>query len=252
MVTKAIALTAGGSTGRSAHGSVQHAQLRIYEARRAANGGVASAGAPVDVLTFQFNPKEMSIQKAARWNRRQSARSRKAGPPEFTGSDPCRLTMELFFDATDTLDASVVFSVERVLACCVPAGEEAGSWPPLVVLHWGSVSSFLGFVTDVQARYTLFAADGTPIRATCAVTIEEMPQTQGPQNPTSGTPATHAEHTVGTTDTLATIAYREYGDPAAWRRLAAFNGIDDPMRLQVGSTLRIPRPGELDRAGREP
>jgi hypothetical protein len=246
---KAIALTAGGSVGRSTRGNVQHAQLRIFEARRAGNGGVASAGAQLDELNFQFNPKEMSIQKAAKWDRKQASKSKKAGPPEFTGSDPCKLSMELFFDATDTLDSSVVTNVERVLACCVPASEESGAWPPLVVLHWGSVSSFLGFVTSVQAKYTLFAADGTPIRATCAVTIEEMPETMGPQNPTSGTPATHAEHTVVSTDTLPSIAYREYGDPTAWRKLAAFNGIDDPLRLKVGSTLRIPGPAELGLGG---
>ena len=37
--------------------------------------------------------------------------------------------------------------------------------------------------------------------------------------------------TVVAGDTLASIAYAEYGDPTMWRPLAAFNGIDDPLRL---------------------
>ena len=35
-------------------------------------------------------------------------------------------------------------------------------------------------------------------------------------------------------DTLASVAYAEYGDPTLWRPLAAFNGIDDPLRVPTG------------------
>ena len=38
---------------------------------------------------------------------------------------------------------------------------------------------------------------------------------------------------------------REYGDPTLWRALAAFNGIDDPLRLPPGSTLLLPSADEL-------
>jgi nucleoid-associated protein YgaU len=40
--------------------------------------------------------------------------------------------------------------------------------------------------------------------------------------------------TVVAGDSLASIAYREYGDPTMWRPLAAFNGIDDPLRAAAG------------------
>jgi nucleoid-associated protein YgaU len=117
--------------------------------------------------------------------------------------------------------------------------------PPLVVLQWGKVKSFAGFVTSVQAKYTLFTSQGTPIRATCNLSIEEMPGNPPKQNPTSGGLTLTSVRTIVAGDSLASIAYREYGDPTMWRPLAAFNGIDDPLRLRLGTTLLLPTVDDL-------
>ena len=37
-------------------------------------------------------------------------------------------------------------------------------------------------------------------------------------------------------------AFAEYGDPTAWRALAAFNEIDDPLRVPTGRVLLLPTP----------
>jgi nucleoid-associated protein YgaU len=92
----------------------------------------------------------------------------------------------------------------------------------------------------VQAKYTLFTAEGTPIRATCNVAMEEMPGDPLKQNPTSGGHALTSVRTVVSGDSLASIAYAEYGDPTLWRPLAAFNGVDDPLRLRPGAALLLP------------
>lgn len=39
---------------------------------------------------------------------------------------------------------------------------------------------------------------------------------------------------------LDQVAYRYYGDPAYWRLLAIFNGIDDPLHIPDGTELRVP------------
>ena len=52
-------------------------------------------------------------------------------------------------------------------------------------------------------------------------------------------------------DTLASVAYAEYGDPTQWRALAAYNGIDDPMRVRTGTTLLLPPRTELAGASDE-
>ena len=247
MTPKAIALhsAAGGAAG-AGRPTLTRAALELYAAKPAGGGG--KPGSPLGRIPFQFNPKELSIQKSAKWERKPARGAKTAGPPEFTGADPCKLTLEIFFDATDSLDGSVVDRVEQLFSCCVPTDESLGkkkASPPLVVLHWGKVTSFAAFVTSVQAKYTLFTPDGTPIRATCNVSLEEMPGDPLGQNPTSGALAARALHTVVAGDSLASIAYREYGDPTLWRPLAAFNGIDDPIRLRLGRSLFVPAVDEL-------
>jgi nucleoid-associated protein YgaU len=74
-----------------------------------------------------------------------------------------------------------------------------------------------------------------------------MPGEPFKQNPTSGGYDVRRVHRTVAGDSLASIAFAEYGAPTSWRALAAYNGIDDPMRLPVGTTLLLPTPEELAR-----
>lgn len=258
-MTKPIALLAadGGSLlppgkphERSVSGRVtmQKATLKLYAPEDAPGG--SKPGAQLGALEFQFNPKEVTIAKTAKWESKPAKGSSTAGPPEFSGAGPCKLTLEMFFDATSTQDGAVVDAVEQLFACCIPTEQSQGQnkpSPPLVILHWGKVSSFASFVTSVSAKYTLFSADGMPIRAVCSVAMEEMPGEPFKQNPTSGGYDVRRVHRTIAGDSLASIAFAEYGSATTWRALAAYNGIDDPMRLPVGVTLMLPTPAELVR-----
>ncbi|WP_375425721.1 peptidase M23 [uncultured Friedmanniella sp.] len=237
----------GASGGGQGRPQLDRAALTLYDCAPSANGS-AAPGAKRGSVPFQFNPKEVTITKSAKWARQTSKGSKKAGPPEFSGPEPSKMTLEMFFDATSARDGSVVQAVEALLACCVATEESAGSKkpsPPLVVLHWGAVSSFPAFVTSVSAKYTLFNSDGTPIRALCSVSLEEMPGEAPRQNPTSGSQEVRRVHRTIAGDTLASVAYAEYGDPNAWRALAAFNDIDDPLRVGTGRVLLLPTAEEL-------
>ncbi|GAA1135942.1 peptidase M23 [Ornithinicoccus hortensis] len=243
-----VAASGKASSADSSRAQMERARLVVYELQPAADGTNAKVGSTLSEISFQFNPKEVSIQKQAKWERTPSAGAKKAGPPQFTGADPCKLTLEMFLDATATHDASVVSTVEKLFACCAPTEQSAAKEkpsPPLVALHWGKVTSFAAFITSVNAKYTLFSSDGTPIRALCQVSLEEMPVEPWRQNPTSGGLAVRRAHQLVDGDTLASVAYAEYGDPNLWRPLAAFNGIDDPLRLRRGTRLLLPTPDEL-------
>jgi len=255
-MTKAIAITSGGSAaaapGLPAPVDKEHrpqldqASLELFSSKPAEGGRAldASRGS----IKFQFNPKEVTIAKSAKWERKTAKGAKSAGPPEFSGAEPSKMTLEMFFDASGKHDGSVVAAVEQLLSCCVPTEESRGQdkpSPPLVQFSWGQVKSFPAFITQVSAKFTLFASDGTPIRAVCSVSLEEMPGDPGWQNPTSGGLAVRRAHTVVEGDSLASVAYREYGDPAMWRPLADYNGIDDPMRVPTGRVLLLPAPYEL-------
>jgi nucleoid-associated protein YgaU len=223
---------------------MQRAELQLYNPTPTGS----AAGSLRGQIPFQFNPKEVTIQKSAKWERKTAKGAKTAGPPEFSGAEPCKLTLEMFFDASGTQDGSVVTAVESLFSCCVPTEDSADKkkpTPPVVVLHWGAVTSFPAFVTSVSAKYTLFSADGVPIRALCSVALEEMPNEPWRQNPTSGSESVRRSHLLRDGDSLASVAYAEYGDAALWRRLAAYNRIDDPLRCAPGTTLLLPTPEEL-------
>ncbi len=72
-------------------------------------------------------------------------------------------------------------------------------------------------MSSVAAKYTLFTPSGTPVRAVCTVTIEEISGERGGQNPTSGALAARERTSWSSGDTLPSIAFRAYGDPQLWR-----------------------------------
>jgi len=245
-----VAFTAAGTgstaaTSKAARPKLEHAYLEL---RTPPQGGGLTPGPPCGRIEFQFNPKELSLTKAAVWKRHNAKGAKSAGPPEYQGPQPSKLTVEMFFDASDTQDTSVVTAVERLFACCVPTSEtrqQQRSSPPWVVFHWGGLTGFPAYLSQVQAKYTLFSTSGVPIRALCQVTMEEISGDTPRQNPTSGGLAARRTHRVQAGDTLPRLAWLEYGDPAAWRATAELNGIDDPIRLRAGIELLLPDADEL-------
>jgi nucleoid-associated protein YgaU len=234
----------GGGGGRP---KLEHAYLEL---RTPPSGGSLTPGGACGRIDFQFNPKELSLTKAAAWKRHPAKGAKSAGPPEYQGPQPSKLTVEMFFDASDTHDTSVVRAVESLFACCVPTSEtrqQQRSSPPWVVFHWGGLTGFPGYVSQVQAKYTLFTTSGVPIRAVCQVTVEEISGETPGQNPTSGALHARRVHRVRAGDTLPLLAWQEYGEPAAWRVIARANRIEDPMRLAPGRELLLPGPDEVDR-----
>jgi nucleoid-associated protein YgaU len=234
------AAQSGGAAG-DGRPNLQHAYLLVHEPSK--DGSLAAPGAQMFQLDFQFNPKELQLAKQATWKREQAKGNKKASPPQFTGSQPSKLTLELFFDASAKQDASVVKSVEQLFSLTVPTEASMTSKkasPPWVIFRWGGLTGFLAYVSQVQAKYTLFSASGLPIRATCQVTLEELSGDAPKQNPTSGGLVPHRVHQVVAGDTLPAIAYHEYGLPGLWRAIAILNEVDDPMRLRPGRRVLLP------------
>jgi hypothetical protein len=202
-------------------------------------------------LEFQFNPKEMSVQKSADWKRDSTPSAENTSAAQFTGSGARSLSLELFLDATIATDRNVVGEAETLLACLVPLPKTMHAQkpsPPYVRFGWGQVH-LLAFVKSVGVKYSLFRPDGTPIRAACAVTLEEVTVNAEKQNPTSGALRPLRSHTLVAGDSLMSLAYAEYGDPTQWRRLADANGIDDPTATRAGQRLFVPTAGS-EAAGR--
>ncbi len=160
-------------------------------------------------------------------------------------------------------------------------GDDGTGRPPLVRFVWGKSWNIPGVVAAVAERLEQFTPEGAPQRswlrmrllrvsepaaqAAAAQAAEQLPFSAedlssidetvappegaevheivggGEESPQPDAPGVSG----ASTERLDELAYRYYGNPAYWRALAAFNGIDDPLHLAAGSLLRILPPSSL-------
>jgi len=167
--------------------------------------------------------------------------------------------MEVWFDAWDDPLVNVASKVKTLFEWTKPTRpsvDQGTPRPPVLRFEWGTstvLADFRGFLKSVQAKYVLFQPDGTPIRASCNLSLEEVPEEPAGQNPTSGALESRRTRLISDGDSLASVAFREYGDPNLWRGIAAFNAIDDPLRVVPGTRVLVPTIIEARRlAAREP
>jgi hypothetical protein len=204
------------------------------------------AGNRVEML---FNPTGYSIDKMASWSHMPDQGSWPTSSPQWVGSGQRSMHLEVFLDASYTKSGSIQGAVDLLFSTLQPtlvsvlAGKPS---PPYVIFGWGENLGFLSYMENVNAEFSHFRPDGTPIRAKCRVTMKEIPVGLASQNPTSGGNARRTRSTVAG-DTLASVSYHELGKATMWRAIAATNGIEDPTRVPSGTSLLIP--AKSDAAG---
>ena len=218
-------------------------QSQFQKARLEIEGG--------QTLTCLFNPNEYAISKANAWTVKPVVGS-SLPSPQFSGGHARELTLNLLFDA-DPASGDVSSATDALFAMMevnssLASGRTNQARPPSITFAWGAFTSFKAVCSRLNVQFTMFKPDGTPIRATAALTliqVEKDPRSgQGtraaPQNPT-----TRAErmrvHIVRAGDSLQSIAYAHYGDPSRWRTIAQENRIDDPLNLERGAELSVPQ-----------
>ncbi|GGV79322.1 MULTISPECIES: LysM peptidoglycan-binding domain-containing protein [Streptomyces] len=238
---------AQGSRG-GAGKSLVRATLAIHEPP---TGDSTAPGGLIRTFDFDFNPAQLSLSRRALWKSTVAQIERDGPLPEFMGSEPREMNLEIFLDSSgDPTSTAVLKKVEALLKCCQVTERSIAAKqpsPPWVVFQWGSFSTarFTAYVSSVEAGYTLFGTTGVPIRATCRLQLHEIPSRTEGQNPTSGALTARRVHRVVAGDSLQSLAWREYGSAAAWRAIAEANGIDDPSRLPSGTELVLPAAEEV-------
>ncbi|MEU1401252.1 tail protein X [Streptomyces sp. NPDC005728] len=238
---------AKGSKG-GAGKSLVRATLAIHEPPV---GTSTTPGGIMRTFGFDFNPAQLSLTRRAQWKSTPAQIERDGPIPEFMGSQPREMNVEIFLDSSNEPTSNTVLKkVEALLDCCQTTAKSIAAKqpsPPWVVLQWGSFSTarFTAYVSSVEAGYTLFGTTGVPIRATCRLQLHEIPSKTKGQNPTSGALTAQRVHRVVAGDSLQSLAWREYGDAAAWRAIAEANGIDDPGHLPTGVELVLPAVEEV-------
>jgi nucleoid-associated protein YgaU len=204
---------------------------------------------PGKAIECMFNPKEYSIAKKNNWNANKS-KGTNVPKQQYGGGNPATLTMQLFFDtyagAKGSRDVRAEYT-DKIWKLAevderLKDRTTTRSRPPRVRFQWGPAWSFEAVITSITQKFTLFASDGTPVRATLDVTFQQIRDEadEKNQNPTSGGTGGEHQWTVQVGDTLQSIAYEMYGDTARWREIADANRLTSVRDLPPGAILGIP------------
>ena len=155
------------------------------------------------------------------------------------------LQMDLFFDtyeAGDDVRTKYTNKIWKLMMINKDKKDKGHKgWPPLCEFRWGQSWSFKAVITSLSQKFTLFLANGTPVRSTMKVTFQQaVEEGKYPgQNPTTVTKPGYKTRRVKQGETLDWIAFDEYEDSTLWRFLADTNNLDDPMELTAGQVLAI-------------
>lgn len=161
---------------------------------------------------------------------------------QFQALTSADFTVDLFFDTYE--QGRDVRELIKPIAALQEPTEGTGDKrePPTCMFSWGRFS-YVGLVGTLTQTFTLFKADGTPLRADVQITFisvesaREMLENAGLDN-------CRKIHVVRQGDRLDLLASDLTGAPGNWRAIAAANGVDDPLAFpdvaQVGAIFVIP------------
>lgn len=179
-----------------------------------------------------------------------------ASPVQFVRGKARTLAMDLLFDTYETGE-DVRVHTARVIALLEPAPQTLA--PPVLLFSMGRLQ-FQCVLVEAGQRFTMFLRDGTPVRSTVSVRLQEFVRIEiatqrgvffgspvlsgaltGALGAATGA-ATTTVHVVAQGDTLSGLAAGHLGDPGRWREIARANRLDDPFALTPGQSLVIPTP----------
>lgn len=218
-------------------------------------------------IAVLFNPTSYSISKSVGWNSKfvNPQNDKQAGEnrgehrgfnaPELAfGGGSCRiLTLELFYDVTEPIErkgvkiaiADVRQETNKIVKLTrIQRVEKKEEPPPVCEVAWGhqpppgSDFPFVGVITSLTQNFTLFKSDGRPVRANLSVQFTEF---LDPARDKRETDPELTTHIVRRGDTLSSIAAKIYRDPTRWRIIAEANRLSDPLRLDIGQALIVPK-----------
>jgi len=189
-------------------------------------------------IPFRFNPSEYSLKKTQ--TLAEIGIPGLASPIlQWIRGGAETLTFDALLDTSDSLE-NVDDKFVKALRVLLDPDMQLHA-PPVVDFVWGP-RNFRGVLDSLSISYTLFSAEGTPLRAKASISLREYrPAEVQERAHQRSSPDVEKTYLVRRGDTLPNIAAALFRDPARWRELAEANGIRDTRRVLPGTRLRVPR-----------
>jgi hypothetical protein len=208
-------------------------------------GAKQEAVSGAKTVTVQFNPATLRLSYS---NQNKGGDQPGGVGTQFLGRGTTRLSVELFFDTSESGDD--VRRKSEELAFFLRPDESVRDAnrraPPGVRFEWGAFL-FKGVVQSMDETLDYFSEGGRPLRATISLTLQQQDiriefgragAEAGPGGGPGGVPGADPMEPARPDDTLQRMAARA-GDSAGWKAIAEANNIDDPLRLAAGQLLNV-------------
>ena len=133
---------------------------------------IGSLDKPTLAVHAQYNPKELQLKRTVPWT------EHKQEIVEFGGTKPRAMSVELLFDGYEQhRSIQPQLDVLEHLATVRDRTEEkdeALQRPHWCIVTWGNaMPSMRCVIESLAVKYTMFASDGTPLRAVATVELKE-------------------------------------------------------------------------------
>ncbi|MBL3570527.1 peptidoglycan-binding protein [Rhodovulum sulfidophilum] len=210
-------------------------------------GDIVKMSGDSNIFTATINPARFKRKYKTRFSGidRDGAIGKSKPVPKFDRSDPEHLTLTLTLDGTgvvpDAANTTVSAQIEKLRSIAYSYDGDDHQPNPVEVEWGGGLSDFQGRLTGLDVDYTLFQADGTPLRATVEMTfIEAITEEKEAKESNDKSPDMTHVLQVREGDTLPLMCQRVYKDVTRYLEIARANDLDDFRDLTPGMLLHFP------------
>lgn len=193
-----------------------------------------------------FNPHEYTLTKTNNWADQPNI-GRNTPRANYKQGGPQTLKLTLHFDTLEQRDdvRNTTDALWRMMM--IDDSQRTSSTqkvtPPKVAFEWGRFY-FRAVIKNMTQKYTLFLADGTPVRCEVSITLEQKEDVSDYKDGLVPDGASDAVREVAALagSRVDNMIAGAGGDASSdMRRVLEDNNIDDPFNVPSGSPITIRR-----------
>lgn len=194
-------------------------------------------------LEVQVSPKDYQGKKSIKYNVGKE-QGQNVQSPLFAGYKNEVLNIEVPIDCTGAIEGTkqsdTVKKKVKALEDLVYNYNSSKHQANFVELAWGTLI-FKGRLQDMSTTYTLFAADGQPLRAKVKLSfIQFVSRKEADKLANRQSPDVSHRIVIKAGDSIAALCQKIYGDSTLVDEVAAFNGLSGFRKVTPGTELLFP------------